>query len=110
MSDQTYNLNEILAHTLRVRTRRLAIDQVQLNLESPFDCDVRSEEALALLRSKRREFTMREVKIIISNFTLRDILTALNWVSGISLHHSCPFGEDTWEDWLRHDGWDQPPR
>ncbi len=108
MSGLTYRLIPILDHTLRVRTRRLAIAQVQYSLESPFGGDVRSEEALALLRSKRQAFTMREVKIIISNFTLRDILTALTWVSG-ELYHGVPYNDDTWEAWLDHEDWGQAP-
>lgn len=108
VSDKTYTLTEILVHTLRVRSPRLAIAQVREALESPFPDDRRSGEALALLRSKRQAFTMREVKVIISNFTLRDILTALTWVSG-ELHHGVPYTDDTWEAWLDHDDWGQPP-
>lgn len=109
MSDQTYNLNEILAQTQWIKTRRLAIAQVRATQESPFPGDRRSEEALALLTSKRREFTMREIKVILSNCMLRDICHALSFL-GDTLYHGVPFNDETWEDWLSHDDWDQAPR
>ena len=112
MLDQTYNLNEILARTEWSRTRRLVIDRLEALQDSPFPDDRGSIEALAILRSKRQEFTMREIKIVIGNMALRDACHALTWVTG-ELHHGVPYAGDDieiWEGWLSHDGWDLPPR
>lgn len=110
MSEQTYNLNEILSKTNWVQRRAQLVAQIEGTLESPFPDDRRSDEALALLRSKRQAFTMREIKILIGNMMLRDACHALTWVSD-KMHHGVPYrsDDDSWERWLSHDGWDQAP-
>lgn len=108
----TYNLDMILAQTERTKTRARFIERLEAERESPFPDDRGSEDALELLRSKRQEFTMREIKILIGNLHLRDACHALTWVTD-ELHHGVPYaGDDTeiWERWLSHDGWDLPPR